>query len=250
VADERPQDLEEGMQWYSKAHDFAAGLAQKYGIDEDHAAAVVAALSPQTDWDRNQRLAEAVMDITHNRNGQTFQFNDVGISKLASKGIDVSAYKGRTFGAPGEQPVSSLPPKVLAIAHPDLKEQSSDNNLKALQLAQGADIDKTLGGAKVRDFYNNIQDRGTAPYVTVDTHMVRAALNDPSRSGDEAALIMGSNQRYEIFAKAIRQASSDVQDRLPGITPAQLQAVVWTGWRNETNARSAVQQLRQARAKK
>lgn len=51
----------EGLSWYAKAHAWAAKLAEEYHLSVDTVAAVVAVLSPATDWARNVRDAAALV---------------------------------------------------------------------------------------------------------------------------------------------------------------------------------------------
>lgn len=46
-------DLESGAQWYPNANALASNLGRNSGHGTDHAAVVIAHLSPRTDWDRN-----------------------------------------------------------------------------------------------------------------------------------------------------------------------------------------------------
>lgn len=52
------QQYLDGLTWYSAAHDLAAHLAVKYGVTIRQSAGVIAAVSPQTAWQRNMQLAE------------------------------------------------------------------------------------------------------------------------------------------------------------------------------------------------
>jgi hypothetical protein len=51
-----------GLNWYPKAHKFCADLARKYDTSIETVAGVVAAISPQKQWDVNMRLAEQALD--------------------------------------------------------------------------------------------------------------------------------------------------------------------------------------------
>lgn len=50
-----PQEIADGLSWYSDAHDVARELAGDVHVG----AGVIAALSPQMQWDENIKLAEA-----------------------------------------------------------------------------------------------------------------------------------------------------------------------------------------------
>lgn len=50
----------EGLAWYSAAHTFALGLAERYGLSLVQAAGIIAVLSPQVSWDRNMVAADEI----------------------------------------------------------------------------------------------------------------------------------------------------------------------------------------------
>jgi GNAT superfamily N-acetyltransferase len=60
-----PERREANMKWYDSANKLASNLAEKYGHSTKQAAGVIAAMSPQKDWDMNVGLAERVNDIFH-----------------------------------------------------------------------------------------------------------------------------------------------------------------------------------------
>ncbi len=51
----------EGLAWYLSAHSIAADLASRHGVTVRQAAGVLAALSPQTGWSENIRLADQAL---------------------------------------------------------------------------------------------------------------------------------------------------------------------------------------------
>ena len=50
--------LQSGHSWYSVARTFAYGLSDRYELTREQAAGIIAALSPQTSWEINQRNAD------------------------------------------------------------------------------------------------------------------------------------------------------------------------------------------------
>lgn len=52
----------EGMGWYAAAHSIAADMAVRHGLTVRQCAGVLAALSPQTGWAENIRLADAACE--------------------------------------------------------------------------------------------------------------------------------------------------------------------------------------------
>jgi len=74
------------------------------------------------------------------------------------------------------------------------------------------------GGPKVNNFAHNLA--GDLSYVTVDTHAVQAALNDP-------LITLGLPWTpYRIFAECYAVAARKVDRQ-----PAEFQAIVWYVWK-------------------
>ena len=120
---------------------------------------------------------------------------------------------------------------------------------RGVRLARGEDPNEVLNGHKVRSFYNNIlgaePDDPAKGDVTVDSHAFSAAMGVKYGSGsDEYSFFAGSGKYngmtspanrtlgvqglYAPFADAYRRVAARL-----GITPAQLQAIVWAQWRRE-----------------
>jgi UvrD-like helicase C-terminal domain/AAA domain len=114
---------------------------------------------------------------------------------------------------------------------------------RGVRIARGEDPNEILNGHKVRSFYNNIT--GEWEDVTVDSHAFSAAMGVKYGSGsDEYGFFAGSGKYngltsprsatygvlglYAPFADAYRRVAASL-----GITPAQLQAIVWNQWRKE-----------------
>ena len=69
VSDATDDEVSEGLGWYHQAHEHAREIADTYGTTTAQAAGVIAALSPQTGWGLNIRLAHDAAD--HARHGRT-----------------------------------------------------------------------------------------------------------------------------------------------------------------------------------
>ena len=52
------EDWSAGLRWYDEAHGVAVLLSDRYGITVTAAAGIIAALSPQTGWEENKRIAD------------------------------------------------------------------------------------------------------------------------------------------------------------------------------------------------
>lgn len=71
------EDIEEGLIWYDKAHDFAQALASQYGLKVEQTSGVISALSPQTSWQINKMMASEFI----RSNGKTRNGNQTRLSK-------------------------------------------------------------------------------------------------------------------------------------------------------------------------
>jgi hypothetical protein len=56
-----PDQVTQGVAWYSTARTFAIRLARKYGVTKQCAAGVIAALSPQLSWVKNKEYAAVIL---------------------------------------------------------------------------------------------------------------------------------------------------------------------------------------------
>lgn len=104
------------------------------------------------------------------------------------------------------------------------------NLAKARAIYAGADVESTLSGLKVTNFYRSIVSAG-AKGVCVDRHAYCLATNDRASSNDVPSL---SAKRYaelsECYVRAAKILSRELEQT---ITPAVVQSVTWTVWRNK-----------------
>lgn len=96
------------------------------------------------------------------------------------------------------------------------------NIVKASKIASGQDPLDVLGGDKVRSFYQNLLDPSDPSPICIDRHAASAA--ELTKLPDSFA-IRGS--RYSRYAKHYSHCAGRLS-----IIPSQLQAIVWTVWRN------------------
>ena len=166
----------EGLYWYRAANTFASGLSAKYGVTTEQAAGVIAALSPQTSWERNVPLAE----------------------------------------------------KACRTKRPSGHTGANCAKARAILRGKTAPLD-TLGGNKVRAFFDNIANPEESQAVTIDRHAYDIAegvyTSDASRS--QVANLLRHPVRYAHYAAAYREAA-----RILNLRPLQVHAVTWVAWRN------------------
>ena len=243
-----------GAPWYSQAHEFNGAMARQYGLDEHVVTGITAALSPGQFWDSNQMgtrsvcaaFAEPDKVITQDL-ADKFNAKDDGVRH----GITVEA--GETFGKYLNDPDTTRAASILIAVDTHMGIGKSYDNLdKAVAMARENDpsmINDTLGGAKVRSFFNNMEDP-TGPDVTVDIHMMRAMVNGDNPAGEH--YIDGGHDRirtvndqvntltstpsfhgasvgaYPVMADVVRAATAQINEA-NGTTysPSQVQAIVW-----------------------
>lgn len=102
------------------------------------------------------------------------------------------------------------------------------NLAKARAILGGAEIEATLSGLKVTNFYRSIVTEGREG-VCIDRHAYSLAVNDRSVSNDIPSL---SPKRYaEVSDTYVRAAKILSRELGFKIAPAVVQSVTWTVWR-------------------
>lgn len=233
-----PAERREGMQWYTEANGYAKELAQQYGTSVETESAIIAALSPQSQWPVNKEAAKAISEIM-SRDKFTFTESDVAdrIQSLEksmeigevpeSKRAELRATSQKFFSSHvGTHDTADLSSAVLArlISAPSLFTSKE----KAIDIWRGVAPDKALGGFKVRSFYNDILNPKTSDSVTIDTHAIRGLMNNYDVSAGFKQSIFANPAQYNLMADTFRKVGAD-----RGITPNQAQAIAWIVWKNK-----------------
>jgi predicted ABC-type ATPase len=199
-----------GMVWYDAAHELCEKDAHQYGLPVEAAAGVMAALSPQKDWDQNIYLAHRVIEITQTQREHVWDEKMDAVAKQIWKPKDrelVEAIKGKSYGELTAFAEKAAWVRTFDEAHStrSYREFALGGKLgEVVTTAKGEPakaawssieiisnsiecaesngdlkkISEALGERhKVRSFYNNIvAPRASTEDVTVDTHAVGAAL--------------------------------------------------------------------------
>lgn len=235
-----PSERAEGMVWYDNAHETAVGLGERYGVTTEQAAGVLAALSPQADWETvNIPAADRLLAIA---NEKTYTLSERDIEKRyeASKAIAMRyvidretmltrAEEIRSLSREwvGSRPMGEVPTEILALTKP--VGVSSQNAEKGFRIARGEDPVKVLSerpesGFKVRSFYSNIADPKGSKETTIDNHMINAALGRLTNRKEAAPVFMAA-AKYAVVRDSVRAVSG-------GLRPSQTQAIIWIHQRN------------------
>lgn len=194
-------ELRAGHNWYADAHADAIKLSKLYGIDVETVIKVAAVLSPQMDWDNNMPAAESAI---------RYYLGDGYAPPLG-------AYK--KFGGEFNLQPTYHYPHLHALTEDAMFENYTiayrANQIKAQWVLQGHD--GVIEGPKVNTFIDNITHYDSSDLVTVDSHAIQAWLG-----------IMEPGT-YSVPDKAYKLIEADYQRAaaLVGVSPLQLQAVVW-----------------------
>ena len=213
--------MNEAIAWYPEAHDSAASIAGSSDgrIDQEHAEGVIAALSPQMEWDSNLKAAEQLTAYvaSGNADGKTPEAAALDfINQQAASAAELD--QGKMF-------------------------QTADNVTKAMAIAMGGSIDDNLTGMKVRSFFNNIDDPNDTRDVTIDTHMAKVLTavspgleKTGTTNGSALGLLNASSAKegqqyggagYIAISEAVRSVSSQL-----GVPPDAVQAAYWLSVRD------------------
>lgn len=212
--------------WYPGANALAQEISPG---NTPRGAGIVAALSPGTEWEKNKRMAQQIEGyhpdlFTQGEEIKQQAIADAGMTRGSASSIEAAGREAKAA-------------HYEKYGVPDLAAQSEDNLTKAWRISQGetpmegpyvasrAKQRGVLGGPKVRSFYGNILDPEDPEPVTIDTHAHDAAVGMKLPYAQERGL--SSAGRYNSFATAYRGAAQSV-----GIVPSEMQAAVWTGWKD------------------
>ena len=102
------------------------------------------------------------------------------------------------------------------------------STVKAQRLLAGEPVESVVKGKKVKPFFDNIMGNDTV--VTLDRHAIDIAVGRVLSDSERNAI--GTTKRREPIVEAYRRAAR-IASREHGETysVAQIQAIVWVGWR-------------------
>lgn len=216
-----PDDIREaGINWYGNVHDAAMKAARDTGRTTRQAAGVVAAVSPNMDWEQNNINAFHEIDTLTPEHWDAIRRSESQPRVLNSK--------GKLTKAPRTQEVKDI------LSGMSLSTTTDGNLLKAHRIwAGGEDPDQVLprsSAPKTNSFFHNINAPHLAGPVTVDgrhSDLIVDAMRPWSGAGSNrgigsAATKTGKVTRYEDYEEHTRVAAGRY-----GLLPHQMQAVVW-----------------------
>jgi hypothetical protein len=223
VYESTPENLrEEGMNWYGSVHEAASKAARAANRSTRQASGVVAAVSPNMDWERNNINAFDEISSLKPEHWDAIQKSD--------SQPQVRNAQGKMVKAPRTQQVREILSGMSLSSSPD------SNLIKAHKIWNlGEDPEAVLprrSAPKTNSFFRNINAPHVGGDVTVDgrhADLIADAMRPWSGEGagrgiQSAALPSGKRTRYEDYEEHTRSLAKNV-----GILPHELQAVVWTG---------------------
>jgi len=248
--------------WYESANKIGDRIASKYGKSTKQGAGVLAAMSPQKDWNMNVGLAERTTDIYHQHADDSLapeahkKAGEIGLGGMAdaigdktlnqlTEPLEKAAFIRIWDETHNDRSFKYVDPGTGDYTHTMTNNDGSNSKIawgalneiaKAVNILDDGsreNISRNLGGShKVRNFYNNIVDpNNPGGHVTIDTHAVAAGHQRPLSGKDPEVLdnfgrlsvaATGLKGTYAVHAEAYRQAAAEL-----GIQPRQLQSITW-----------------------
>lgn len=222
--DAAPGEVKEaGMQWYGRVHSAAKKAVRGVpGRDVSHAAGVIAAVSPNMDWERDNIAAFDELKGLSNRQWQAIHDSD-------SQAPIINA-EGKRKKAPRNEAA------VEALSGLSLSKASDSNLIKAHRIwVKGENTNLVIPrrtAPKTNSFADNITRPDTSESVTVDGRDsdMKVDAARPWQDGRgiySASLLNNAQSRYEDYEEATVRVA-----RQEGIRPNQLQAITWEFGKN------------------
>lgn len=218
-----PQELEAGRTWYDRVHDATEKGVRRLRLDSSlHGAGIVAAVSPNMDWESRNISA----------------FGDV--DRLSRNPEHLRQLQQSMSGAKRSPEFLH----TLRTNYPSISSAPDTNIAKALRIRSGEHPDEVLSprtAPKTNSFAHNIAD----PSATVNPHSGHALVTIDGRAHDvltnrmlpwestargiSSAVLTRGTSRYEHMADIHAQAARVVSADSPHVlNPAQMQATIWT----------------------
>lgn len=226
----------EGMSWYHNVHEATVKGAHESGIPTRHAAGVVAAVSPNMDWEKNNINAFSEL---HNLNKDQWGAIE-GSLRQSQQAYARNAQNGFGKGHPLRYDTGRSQEARDALQGLSISTATDHGLLKAKRILEGADPDVVMPrrtSPKTNSFMDNIHDPGADRHVTIDGRAHDIAADrlqgwTQDRGIGSAALLRGRS-RYEHFEDAYRGAAAHLSGEFGHkILPHEAQAIAWTHAKN------------------
>lgn len=231
VRDAPPETLHSGASWYGNVHEATAKGAASTGMSTKAAAGVVAAVSPNMDWERNNIHA---FDELHSLSGR--QWDTIADSAAQSRQAQVYNHsRGYSKTHPLRFDTGRSDEAKDVLQGMSVSSSTDGGLLKARRIIQGEDPESVLPrrtAPKTNSFMHNIARPDVAGHVTIDGRAHDVAVNrlqgwTENRGIGSAALTRGTS-RYEHFEDAYRGATAHLNSDMGiNLRPHDVQAIAW-----------------------
>lgn len=196
-----PAQVVAGIKWYATAQEAAEWLEERYYLPRGMGACIIAALSPRTRWSDNLRYAE-------------------WLAQTVPAWLQGEAVFTMAAGC-----MSANHSRALRVVSAGFVAQTMGQDV------WGAMVSALGKGPKVHAFAHNMAGH-MSTHVTVDVWAMRAALKPTWKRGDDMAEAEQGLNRKGVYSALSRAYMAEA--KLAGITPAELQAIIWCSISNYT----------------
>lgn len=242
---------ERSKDWYRDAHNLAKDIVRSTpedsSLDLERIAGVLAAISPQMNWDAEEAWVRGLVRLHLEDKINLSQESLAAAAEIKQIQELIDDPINNVSEIKNGMRYSDLPPQIAArIMRLQMIDEGMQGNRlpvpagynplgKAVEILRNDDVDKNLAGLKVRSFYNNIANPEDLNNVTIDVHMINAALDGatpPSGLKNLSRSIKGRTTELNDLP-----ALAEIVARLAkeyGISPSEAQAIIWVEWRERS----------------
>jgi hypothetical protein len=232
-----PAVREKGADWYKNVHQATEKGIRGSGLDIHQGAGLVAAVSPNMDWEKNN--IDALPEIRSLKRADWHAIEDSEANRKYH-----TAMAHRAAGAGDEEAAEHhrmaaqrTPEANSALQGMSIQSATTSGLLKAKRIIDGEPVNEVLPrrtAPKTNAFAHNIAHPDEAGPVTIDGRAHDIAANrmqgwEQGRGIGSADLKRGTS-RYEHIEQAYRGATQAIaQEHGIELLPHQVQAVTWEG---------------------
>lgn len=225
--------VERGRAWYDLAEDSARSGSADIGVTHSAGAGMMSAVSPALDF------SEHNVHVLHEMGAMRPEHHAMVLASLSHQRQVSEA--NRLLRGEGQPTLRSgrLPEveSMLTELYPHLSRATDFNIADAMRIREGAEPGEVLNRKtrpKTNSFWRNLagdRDTVTVDYRAADVvaNQMRPVRGPQSNRGISSALSSRGPTRYEDYAHVIASSSAlpSVQKRMPGLKPAEAQALQW-----------------------
>jgi hypothetical protein len=214
--------IEAGKLWYPEVNRATRRGSLEIGISARHGAGIVAAVSPNMDFDNNN--IHALSEVR-------------GLGKSEWAMIHASAQENSRLPQKERKRNPEVRDMLNELA-PSIARAPDGNLVKAHRILMGEDPDNVLlrrTAPKTNSFFHNIADPTSDHAVTIDGRQADIIANQMrpwtwSGRGISSAGLTRGRSRYEDHEDVMRSAvksAARMDPRLQGVNAVDLQAITW-----------------------